>query len=159
MKSNIDANNLSSSEETLIYISRINIIWKVFILIALAVSAIYNLTEEQFIISLLAFAIFLFQLYYVITSIKKIDEIQFRINSKGIQYKNLITVAWHNIENERVVTEYTSDDNSNNYFIYNVIDSGKVMRFNLRKFNISKEKLQLALIRQRNSFNTENNIL
>ena len=159
MRSIIDKNNPSNSEETLIYISKINIVWKICMLIATVIVFICNSECKEVALILLAFGIFLLQIYFLVKSIKRIDEIQFRINSKGIQYKDLPLVPWNNIENERAVTEYTSDDNSNNYFIYHIIDSGKVMRFNLRKFNISKGELQLALNRQRNSFNTENNIL
>ena len=159
MRPIIDKNNPGNSEETLIYISKINIVWKICMLIATVIVFICNSECKEVILILLAFGIFLFQIYFLVKSIKRINEIQFRINSKGIQYKDLPLTPWNNIKNERAPTEHTSDDNSNKYFIYHIVDSDKVMRFNLRKFNISKGELQLALNRQRNSFNTENNIL
>lgn len=158
MRSIIDTNNLSHSEETLIYYSRINIIFRAFVSIVLLIVIINTLQHKEYVPSVIGIGIFLFQIYYLFTSIKRINEIQFRINSKGIQYKNLIPVTWHNIENERVVTEYTSDDNSNNYFIYCVIDSGKIMRFNIKKFNINKWELQKALTIYRDRFNKENHL-
>lgn len=158
MRSIIDKNNLNNSEETLIYYSRINIIWRAFILIVLTIVIIYSLQDKEFIPVLVGTAIFLFQIYYLVKSIKRINEIQFRINAEGIQYKNLIPVSWHNIENERVVTEYTSDENNINYFTYNVIDSEKIMRFNIKKFNINKWELQKALTIHRDRFNKENNL-
>jgi hypothetical protein len=103
--------------------------------------------------------IFLFQIPYLIKEIKRIDEIQFRINSKGIQYRNLILVPWSNIENERVVTEHKNEKNIRYYFVYYIIDSGQVMKFDLADLSTDINELTITLTIQRNRFKKENNIL
>jgi hypothetical protein len=163
MRPIIDSNNLSYSEENLIYYTRTNILLRILLLIGLAVAAIYFVNQDKSIISLVLGGIFLFQIPYLIKEIKRIDEVQFRINSKGIQYRNLILVPWSNIENERVVTEYSGNTNKNEdatyYFVYYIIDSGKVMKFDLAKLSTDISELSITLRIHRNRFNKENNIV
>lgn len=163
MRPIIDSNNLSYSEENLIYYTRTNILLRILLLIGLAVAAIYFVNQDKSIISLVLGGIFLFQIPYLIKEIKRIDEVQFRINSKGIQYRNLILVPWSNIENERVVTEYSGNTNKNEdatyYFVYYIIDSGKVMKFDLAKLSTDISELSITLRIHRNRFNKENNMV
>lgn len=163
MRPIIDSNNLSYSEENLIYYTRTNILLRILLLIGLAVAAIYFVNQDKSIISLVLGGIFLFQIPYLIKEIKRIDEVQFRINSKGIQYRNLILVPWSNIENERVVTEYSGNTNKNEdatyYFVYYIIDSDKVMKFDLAKLSTDISELSITLRIHRNRFNKENNIV
>lgn len=156
MRPLIDENNLSYSKEVLIYYTRTNILLRILLLIGLAIGVIYYINQDKSIISLLLAGIFLFQIPYLIKGIKRINEVQFRINSNGIQYQNENIVPWSNIENERVVTEYKDHDNSNHYFIYYIIEPGQVMKFDLEGLNIGKGDLQIALTLQRNRYNTEN---
>ena len=159
MRPIIDVNNLSHSKEIVIYFTRTNILLRILLLIGLAIGAIYYLNDDKSIISLLLAGIFFYQIPYLIKSIKRINEVQFRINYNGIQYQNENIVPWSNIENERVVTEYKDHDNSNHYFIYYIIEPGQVMKFDLEGLNIGKGDLQIALTLQRNRYNRENNIL
>lgn len=158
MRPLIDPNNLSHSKETLIYYTRTSILLRILLLIGLGVAIIYYLQKDQFIISLLVFGIFLYQIPYLIKSIKRINEVQFKINAQGIQYRNLILVPWSNIENERVVTEYVNSENSNDYFIYYIIDSGRIMKFDVAEFDVGMGDLQHTLTIHRNRFNKENNL-
>src|SRR3954468_15484449 len=100
MRPIIDENNLSYSKEVLIYYTRTNILLRILLLIGLAIGVIYYLNQNKSIISLLLAGIFLFQIPYLIKGIKRVDEIQFRINSEGIQYQNESLVPWSNIESE-----------------------------------------------------------
>jgi hypothetical protein len=159
MRTLIDPNNLSYSKENLIYYTRTNILLRILLLIGLAVAAIYFLNENKSIISLVLLGIFLFQIPYLIKEVKRIDEIQFRINSKGIQYRNLILVPWSNIENERVVTEYKNEKNHTDYFIYYIIDSGQIMKFDLADLSTDIHELTITLTIHRNRYKKENNIL
>ena len=159
MRPIIDVNSLSHSKEIVIYFTRTNIVLRILLLIGLAVGTIYYLNDDKSIISLLLAGIFFYQIPYLIKSIKRINEVQFRINSNGIQYQNENIVPWSNIENERVVTEYKDHVNSNHYFIYYIIEPGQVMKFDLEGLNIGKGDLQIALTLQRNRYNRENNIL
>ncbi|MDA6069376.1 hypothetical protein NJT12_07070 [Flavobacterium sp. AC] len=159
MRPIIDINNLSYSKEILIYDTRTNILLRILLLIGLAVAAIYFLNQNQSLAALVLLGIFLFQIPYLIKEIKRIDEIQFRINSKGIQYRNLILVSWSNIENERVITEYNDEKDISYYFIYYIIDSGQVMKFNLSNLSTDINELSLALTIHRNRYKKENDIV
>ncbi|MCA1918759.1 MAG: hypothetical protein LDL38_05125 [Flavobacterium piscis] len=158
MRPLIDANNLSYSKEILIYYTRTNILLRILLLIGLIVAAIYFLNQDQSLVSLVLSGIFLFQIPYLIKEIKRIDEIQFRINSKGIQYRNLILVPWSNIENERVVTEYKNEKDTRYYFVYYIIDSGQIMKFDLADLSTDINELTITLTIQRNRYKRENNI-
>jgi hypothetical protein len=158
MRPIIDVNNLSYSKEIVIYYTRTNILLRILLLIGLAIGVIYYLNDDKSIISLVLAGIFLYQIPYLIKSIKRINEVQFRINGNGIQYQNESLVPWSNIENERTVTEYKNHEDWNHYFIYYIIDPGQVMKFDLEGLNIGKGDLQHALTLQRNRFKKENNI-
>ncbi|WP_394774780.1 hypothetical protein [Flavobacterium sp.] len=159
MRPIIDVNNLSYSKEILIYYTRTNILLRILLLIGLVVASIYFLNQNQSLVSLILSGIFLFQIPYLIKEIKRIDEVQFRINSKGIQYRNLILVPWSNIENERVVTEYINEKNHTDYFIYFIIDSGQIMKFDLANLSTDISELSLTLTIHRNRYKKENNIV
>ncbi|MBS7255686.1 hypothetical protein [Flavobacterium branchiicola] len=158
MRPVIDVNNLSYSKEFLIYYTRTNILLRIFLLIGLVVAAIYFINQNQPTVSLVLSGIFLFQIPYLIKEIKRIDEIQFRINSEGIQYQNLILVPWSNIENERIITEYRNEKDIRHYFIYYIKDSDQIMKFNLADFSTDINELTITLTVQRNRYKRENNI-
>lgn len=159
MRPLIETNNLSYSKEFLVYYTRTNILLRILLLIGLAIGVIYYLNDDKFIISLLLAGIFFYQIPYLIKSIKRIDEVQFRINSKGIQYQKESLVPWSNIENERVITESKNEKDIRHYFTYYIIDSGQVMKFNLANFNTDIRELTITLTIQRNRYKRENNLV
>ncbi|SNR65758.1 hypothetical protein SAMN04487979_115107 [Flavobacterium sp. ov086] len=159
MRPLIEINNLSYSKEFLIYYTRTNILLRILLLIGLIVAAIYFLNQDQSLIFLVLLGIFLFQIPYLIKGIKRIDEIQFRINSEGIQYQNLNLVPWSNIENERVITEYINSKDIRHYFTYYIIDSDQVMKFNLKNLSTDISELTITLTIQRNKYKRENNLV
>ena len=106
MRPLIDVNNLSYSKEKLIYYSQTTIFTWFLSAIGLLIYTIYSLTiENGFIVSLLLLPIILFLIYRQLKLLKRINDVQFRINSKGIQYRNEELVSWSNIKNERVDTK------------------------------------------------------
>ncbi len=155
MRPLIDANNLSYSKEVFIYYTRTYILLRILLLIGLAIAAIYFLNENKSIISLVLLGIFLFQIPYLIKEIKRIDEVQFKINAEGIQYQDLILVPWSNIENERVITEYRNEKDIKYYFVYYIIDSGQVMKFDLANYSTDISELSITLKVHRSRFNRE----
>ncbi len=157
MRPFIDLNNLSYSKETLIYKTRANILIGILIAIVLFVWIISSLNQHEFAIASIIFFISLFPICYLIKAIKTIDEIQFRINSKGIQYKKLALVPWSNIENERVDIELANQKDSY-YFVYHIIEPNQIMRFNISNLSTNFLELQHTLTIHRNRFNRENNI-
>ncbi|MBF4518811.1 hypothetical protein IRZ71_20845 [Flavobacterium sp. ANB] len=158
MRPFIDINNLSFSKETLIYYSRSLIFLWIFILIGMTIGSIYALQiENGFILSLLLFAFIIFQGNEQFKLLKRINEVQFRINSKGIQYRDEILVSWNNIENERVVIEGRPKARRN-FFIYYIIDQDKVMKFDIEELNVGAGDLEHTLTIHRNRYKRENNI-
>ena len=158
MRPFIDLNNLSYSKETLIYYSRLSLIFKIIFLIGCAAVGIYILKKDDFSISLILFAISLFQIYELHNSLKRINEIQFRINSKGIQYRDENLISWNNIENERIITE-GKGDNTTEYFIYFIIDKAQIMKTDIAPLNVGISDLQHTLTIHRNRFKRENNLV
>ncbi|SEO38736.1 hypothetical protein SAMN05444671_3310 [Flavobacterium sp. CF108] len=157
MRPFIDLNNLSYSKETLIYKTRANILIGILIVIVLFVWSISALKQNEFAIASIIFFISVFPIHYLIKSIKTIDEIQFRINSKGIQYKEQALVSWSNIENERVDIK-PGNQRSSYYFVYHIIEPNQIMRFDISSLSTNFLELQHTLTIHRNRFKRENNI-
>ncbi|KRB57574.1 hypothetical protein [Flavobacterium sp. Root186] len=159
MRPLIDENNLSFSKEKLIYYSQTTIYTRLLAAMGLFFFAIYSLTNKNtFIVFFLLLPIILFLVYKASKLLKKINEVQFRINSKGIQYKNEELIPWNNIENERVDTKFYGKS-STDFFIYYVIESSKVMKFDLNELNTDASELSIVLRIHRNRFKKENNII
>ncbi|WP_157505987.1 hypothetical protein [Flavobacterium chungangense] len=154
MRPIIDLNNLSYSKETKIYFTRMNILLRIVIMTALMGVSIYYFVDNKFWVALLTAGIFLFQIPYLTESIKRINEIQFRINAKGIQYQDDMLESWDNIENERVESVYT-DEGSDHYFVYFIKDSGQVMKFDIASLSIDSSELKHCLYIQRGRFENE----
>ncbi|WP_406844365.1 hypothetical protein [Flavobacterium soyae] len=158
MRPLIDVNNLSYSKEKLIYYSQTTIYAWLLAAIGLFIFAIYSLTNKNtFIVFFLLLPIILFLVYKALKLLKKVNEVQFRINSKGIQYKNEELVPWNNIENERVDTKFYGRS-STDFFIYYIIKPSQVMQFDLNELNTDASELSIALTIHRNRFKKENNI-
>lgn len=157
MRPIIDLNNLSYSKETKIYYTRANILFRVLIMVGLIAASIYYSIDNKYWIALLTVGIFLFQIPYLIESIKRMDEIQFRINSTGIQYRDQMLEPWDNIENERVVCvkSKNSDEADDYFFIYYIKDSGQVMNFEMGNLSISSGELNHCLYIHRGRFENE----
>jgi len=159
MRPLIDENNLSYSKEFLIYHTRGKILVRAVLVIGAFTGSIYFYMQNQlFVFSALLF-LFIFQIPLLIKSVKRIDEIQFRINSKGIQYRDNLLIPWNNIENERAFSEHNGyKDDTTDYFIYYIIDPGQIMKFNLNELSTDVSELSIVLNVQRNRFKKENSI-
>ncbi|MCI9844095.1 hypothetical protein [Flavobacterium pectinovorum] len=159
MRPLIDENNLSYSKEFLIYYSRGIILWRILLIVGAFVGFIYFYMQNELIVVACLFFLFIFQIPLLIKSIKRVDEIQFRINSKGIQYRNNSLIPWSNIENERAIWEDSENKNdSTTYFIYHIIEPSQIMKFNLAGLSTDISELSIALTIHRNRFKKENNI-
>lgn len=160
MRPLIDATNLSHSREFIIYYSRRAILGRILLIAGAFVGCIYFYMQNQLLGVSVLFCLFIFQIPLLIKSIKTIDEIQFRINSKGIQYKDNLLIPWSNIENEKAVWEYKDDgDDGTQYFIYCIVEPSQIMKFDLAGLSTDISELNIVLTIQRNRFKKENNIL
>ena len=159
MRPLIDENNLSYSKEFLIYPTRGKILERVIFTIGSLIGLIYCYINNQLIIASILFCFFIFQIPLLIKSIKRIDEVQFRINSKGIQYRNNLLISWNNIENERTFSKQNGHKKgTTEYFVYYIIDPGQIMKFNLSELSTDVSELSIVLKVQRSRYNSENNI-
>ena len=160
MRPLIDENNLSFSKEFLIYYTRGEILERILFVAGALIGFIYFYTQNQLIVVAVLFCLFVFQLPLLIKAIKRIDEIQFRINSKGIQYRDELLVPWSNIENERTFSVNNGPKRgSTEYFIYYIIEPSQIMKFNLNELSTDVSELSIVLTVQRNRFKKENNII
>lgn len=156
MRPFIDLENLSYSKEKLIYYSQSIIFVRILGALALIIFAIYSVTvNHDFAILFFLVPIIFFIIYRPIKLLKKINEVQFRINSKGIQYQNENLVSWDNIENERVETEISGRHHTC-YFVYYIIDQDKFVKHNIADFNTDAGELSHTLKIQRNRYVREN---
>ncbi|TPG37865.1 hypothetical protein [Flavobacterium pectinovorum] len=158
MRSIIDANNLSYSKETLIYYSRSLISLWICVLIGFAIGAICALQiKNGYFLSLFLLVFIVFQGNEQFKLLKRINEVQFRINSKGIQYRDLPLVSWSNIENERIVTE-GHRKSRRHFFVYYIISEDNKMKIDIEPLNVGIGDLEHTLTIHRNRFKRENNI-
>jgi len=160
MRPLIDENNLSYSKEFRIYYTRGTIFMSLLLLVVAFVGFIYFYMQNQLLGFSMLFCLFIFLIPLLIKSIKKIDEIQFRINSKGIQYRNNSLIPWSNIENEKAVYDHLDNrDSDTSYFIYHIIEPSQIMKFDLAGLSTDASELSIALTIHRNRFKRENNII
>lgn len=158
MRPLIDENNLSFSKEFLIYYTRGEILERILFAAGTLIGFIYFYTQNQHIVVAVLFFLFVFQLSLFIKAIKRIDEIQFRINSKGIQYRDDLLVPWSNIENERTFSVNNGPKRgTTEYFAYYIIEPSQIMKFNLNQLSTDTNELSIVLRVHRNRFKKENN--
>jgi uncharacterized membrane protein YbhN (UPF0104 family) len=155
----IDLNNLSYSKETLIYYSRAIIGFRILIIIGLTTLCINALTiKDGYILSLILFIITVCIAYNQYKFLKRINEVQFRINSKGIQYRNENLISWNNIENERVITEGNRRQTRRTFIIYYIISEDRIMKIDIAELSFYADELKHTLTIHRNRFIRESNI-
>ncbi|WP_426484030.1 hypothetical protein [Flavobacterium sp. 2] len=159
MRPFIDLNNLSYSKEKLIYYSQTIIFTYFLIAIALLIYAIYSLTDgkDGYIFSLFLLPFITVLIYNASKLLKKSNDVQFRINSQGIQYRNEALVSWSNIQNEGIEAE-RSGKYTNHFFVYYIIDQDKRMKHDIGNLNTDVLELQHTLKIHRNRYLRENNI-
>ncbi|MTH17296.1 hypothetical protein [Flavobacterium sp. LC2016-01] len=158
MRPFIDLNNLSYSKEKLIYYSQSIVYTWLFVALGLLIYAVYSLTnKETYMVSFLLLPIIALIIYKESKLLKRINEVQFRINSKGIQYRNEELVSWSNIKNERIETE-RSGRYTNYFFVYYIIDQDKFVKHDIGDLNTDVAELQHTLMIHRNRYLRENNI-
>ncbi len=158
MRPLIDVDNLSYSKEKLIYYSQTIIYTRFLIAFLFLIYAFYLLTLKDGHIGLLLIVpLIILLVYRPIKLMKKINEIQFRINSEGIQYRNEKLISWKNIENERVHT-VKAGKSTTDFLIYYIIDQDKVINCDISDLNTDAEELRHTLKIHRNRYLRENNI-
>ncbi|RZJ48649.1 MAG: hypothetical protein EOO44_20450 [Flavobacterium sp.] len=114
----IDVNNLSYSKETLIYYSRAKLALWLMVIIGFSTFCIYLLTINKYLLALIISPFPVISGYLQYKILKRINEVQFRINSEGIQFRNEDFISWNNIENERIVVEGEHKKSRRTFFIY-----------------------------------------
>nr|WP_315159013.1 hypothetical protein [uncultured Flavobacterium sp.] len=158
MRPFIDLSNLDFNGDTLIYYSRLYILSSIVVLFALIIGSIYFLfIENGFIFSILLWFIVLFYGQKIFYRLQRANEIQFRINSKGIQFRNEDFITWDNIENARVISENVGDDDKAYYFRYYISSENREIRTEIEPLNISSNELALAIRVFTEKFNIEKN--
>jgi hypothetical protein len=160
MRPIIDPDNLFYSEETRVYISRVTIGFRIFMLVMGFGFSLYLLCVKEYLSALIVFA---FSSFFI-KEIKKLasewEVVQMRINSHGIQIKKDPIITWDKIENERIVTLVldTSDGLSYQYdFAFYDSNIHATVQFSENKFNFSSQELLTSAKIHRQRFNRKNN--
>lgn len=128
MRPIIDLNNTWSSEETVVYLSRFEIIGGGLIQILILVLFYFSIINNNYIFSILL----LIPTYFLVKKIKKLfierNEIQLTINSYGIKVKNEPIISWDNIENERIIS-FGKRKKTRHTFVFNDKIQNRERRF------------------------------
>lgn len=157
MRPFIDLSNLDFNGDTLIYYSRLYVTISIVVLFALVIGSIYTLKiENGFIFSLLLLGLIFHYCQIIFKILKRIDEVQFRINSKGIQFRNEDFITWDNIENVKVICIRRQKSRSY-YFRYYIISENREIKMDLEYLNIGSNDLELAIKVFTEKFSIEKN--
>lgn len=158
MRPFIDLSNLDFNGDTLIYYSRLYVLISIVVLFALVIGSIYALSiENGFIFSIILWFVVLFYGQKIFYRLQRMNEIQFKINSKGIQFRNENFITWDDIENARVISEKRGDEDIVYYFRYYIISENRVIQTEIEPLNISSNELALAIRIFTEKFNIEKN--
>nr|WP_315203434.1 hypothetical protein [uncultured Flavobacterium sp.] len=157
MRPFIDLSNLDYNGDTLVYYSRMYIVISIVVIISLVIGSVYVLRiENGFIFSILLWFLILFFSQKIFYRLQRMNEIQFKINSKGIQFRNEDFITWDNIENAKVISEKRGDEDIVYYFRYYIISENLVIQTEIEPLNISSNELALAIRIFTEKFNIEN---
>jgi hypothetical protein len=158
MRPFVELNNFYFADDTLVYYSRTYILISFIIIFLCGIGSVYFLRiENGFIISILFWVFILHQSRIIFKLLKKINEVQFKINSKGIQFRNERLISWDDIENAKVISEGTSYKNRTYYFRYYIISENRVIKTDLEHLNMGSSDLELAIRVFTDKFNIEKN--
>jgi hypothetical protein len=116
LEKDIYKDDVSVPKETVIYYSRITIIFLLVLYLGISVLGGYFLFEEEY-FGLLFLG---FGLYLSYNQINKVNDKspQIVINDEGIRFKNENLISWDKIYNDRVYSE-SSGKSSTNYLVFN----------------------------------------
>ncbi len=156
MRPILDTNNLWYSEETLVFNSRANLVFKVFISVLTLVFSIYLVFNSQYLFSLVVFGVDCYLMKGIMKLFAEKDEVQLRINSNGIQIKNEPLLAWDTIQGETITTIKAGRTSVHDFIFY---DSNHQVtkKFRVEKFNIDHQELLKSTAIHRARFNRKNN--
>ena len=154
MRPFVELNNFYFADDTLVYYSRTYIFISFIIIFLCGIGSVYCLRiENGFIISILFWAFILHQGFITFKLLKRINEVQFKINSKGIQFRNENLISWNDIENAKVISEGTNYKNRTYYFRYYIISENRIIKTDLESLNMGSSDLELAIRIYNSKFN------
>jgi len=155
MRSFIDLSNLDYNGDTLVYYSRMYVLISIVVIFLLIIGSVYVLSiENGFIFSLLLWIPIFYYCQKVFKILKRINEVQFKINSKGIQFRSEDFVTWDNVENAKVIC-IRKQKSRLYYFRYYITSENREIKTDLEALNIGSSDLELAIRIYTNKFNFE----
>lgn len=157
MRPYIDLNNLSYSKQTLIYYSRGKILSSVFMFLLGCVGMVYPLIKQDYEMILFCSILFVFYFgYKAYDQYLVIDQVQLKLNSEGIQYRNEALISWDFIENISFYSIQKNDD-SIDYFKYYCTNIDKIMVFEINELDIFRLDLEMSVRIHKNRFELAKN--
>lgn len=156
MRPFIDLSNLDYNGDTLVYYSRMHVLFSVVILFSSIIGSIYFLSiDNGFIFSIILWVPIFYYCQIIFKILKRINEVQFRINSKGIQFRDEDFISWDNIENAKVIC-IRKQRSRYYYFRYYIISKDQLIKTDLEPLNIGSNDLELAIRIYTDKFKFEN---
>lgn len=155
MRPFIDLSNLDYNGDTLVYYSRIHVSILIVLQFLFGITSVYVFRMENgLIFSILFWAPIFHYCQKVFLILKRINEVQFKINSKGIQFRDEGFITWDNIENAKVIC-IRRQKSRWYYFRYYIISENREIKTDLEALNIGSSDLELAIRIYTNKFNFE----
>jgi hypothetical protein len=155
MRPFIDLSNLDYNGDTLVYYSRMYVIISIVVIFLLIIGSVYVLRiENGFVFSILLWFPIVIYSQNVFKRLKRINEVQFKINSKGVQFRNENFITWDDIENVKVIC-IRKQKSRTYYFRYYIISENRVIKMDLEPLNIGSNDLELAIRVFTDKFNFE----
>lgn len=116
------------------------------------VGVVYPLVKQDYEIVLFCSIIAVFYFgYQTYEQYLVIDQLQLKLNSEGIQYRNEPLVSWDCIENCSFYA-IQNNDTTIDYFKYYCTDSNRIMIFEINELNIGRQDLEMSVRIHKNRF-------
>jgi hypothetical protein len=152
MRPIVDLNNFWYSEETLVYNSRINLVWLVVIQLFIGVFCLYNYDKNEILFGILFVVLTFFSIREIVKFWRERNVIQLRINSKGVSIRGGALISWDKIENERVEIVKVASNKSEHDFIFYDAKNNQKLKFRVEKLTIGVQEITKSFEIHRNRF-------
>ncbi|MTH17295.1 hypothetical protein [Flavobacterium sp. LC2016-01] len=136
LEKDVFKDDISVPKETMIFYSRITLLFILFVSIIISLTGLYFLSKKEY-LCLLLLGIGLYLSYIQVKKLRDKSP-QVIINAEGIKLKDQKLVIWKNIRNDRVLTEIRGK-NSRTYLAFNH------EKIDIAEFNIKSQELEKLL--------------
>ena len=156
MRPIVDLNNLWYSEETLVYYSRLKIIYNSILLIVIFIGCYYTFNDELYLLGVVLLIISFLLIRSNVKFIRECKIVLLRINSEGVSVRDGELISWDGIENERIEIIKLAKGKSEHDFIFYDKKNNRQVKFRVEELNIGVHEIVKSFEIHRVRFNKKN---